>query len=66
MKVFLGKARLEEKEIGVNYCEWECIVFALNELGAERKVRDEIKNSPHMKWVSEILDIRIKEVAVIA
>lgn len=65
MRIFIGKANLEAKEIGINHWEWECIVFALNEIDAENKVRTEIENSPHMAN-SSIKNIKIKEVAVIA
>ena len=67
MKVFIGKANLESEKLPSNVWEWECIVFAFNEDDACKKVMNEIKTSPHMMdYVSNILDVNIEEVAVIA
>ena len=63
MNIYVGKARLEAKNIGVNYYEWECIVFGKNTAMALAKVKNEINA---MKDVTKVLDVQVKEVAIIA
>ena len=67
MKIYVGKAELEVNESGVkNNVTWECVVFAYDEKTAKNKVINEIRTSPHMQYVTNIINVNIETTAVIA
>lgn len=63
MKIFLAKA--DVITFSAREYPWYCVVYAFNIAGAEAKVKEYIKESPHMD-VDVILNVRVCEVAVIA
>lgn len=63
MKIYLGSADLITED---NKCwTWRCVVYAFDTADAKNKVKNYIKTSPHMKYVTDIVSIVCYDVAVV-
>jgi hypothetical protein len=63
MKIYLGSADLITED---NKCwTWRCVVYAFDATDAKNKVKNYIKTSPHMGYVTDIVSVVCKDVAVV-